>query len=81
MIKTKRGVVVPVYLRRLRCSGCSEIHRELPDDILPFKHYESEIVFGVVEGLITSSTLGFEDYPSEITMRRWIMQKIFYDRL
>ena len=80
ILKTKRGCINTIYIRRLRCSGCLSIHRELPEDVLPYKHYESEVIFGVIEGLITSDTLGFEDYPSELTMRRWITQKIF-DRL
>jgi hypothetical protein len=33
--------------------------------------YESEIIIGVLEGLITCETLGYEDYPCEATMRRW----------
>lgn len=37
----------------------------------PYKQYEAEIIDGVREGLIDSSTLGFEDYPSEMTMKRW----------
>lgn len=51
---------------------CNSIHREIPPEILPFKQYEKEIVEGVIEGLITSDTLGFEDYPCEMTMKRWI---------
>ena len=43
----------------------------LPDYILPYKHYESEIIFGVLEGLIDLDTYGYEDYPCETTMNRW----------
>ena len=32
---------------------------------------DKEIVDGVKEGLIDSDTLGFEDYPCELTMKHW----------
>jgi hypothetical protein len=56
--------------------GCGAVHRELTDDILPYKQYEAEIIRGVLEGLITSDTFGFEDYPCEVTMVRWKAQKL-----
>lgn len=56
---------------RYKCIECGKIHRHLPDYILPYKQYESEIIRGVVEGIITSETLGYEDYPCEMTMIRW----------
>ena len=59
------------YIRRLRCEGCGRIHRELPDFIFPHKLYESGIIRGVVAGLITPDTEGFEEYPCEGTMRYW----------
>ena len=82
IMRSKRGKTEFIYIRRMRCRGCLAIHRELPENLLPYKHYESEVIFGVIEGLITVNTLGFEDYPSEITMRRWVTRKIeIYDRL
>ena len=39
--------------------------------IYPYKQYEAEIIDGVVEGFITCDTIGFEDYPCELTMFRW----------
>jgi hypothetical protein len=51
------------------------MHRELPDYILPYKQYEIEVIMGVLEGLITCETLGYEDYPCEMTMFRWLSQK------
>lgn len=44
--------------------------------IYPYKQYESEIIDGVIEGLITCDTVGFEDYPCELTMIRWKTQNI-----
>lgn len=72
IIKSKYGKEKKVIIQRLQCVECHTIHRELPDFIFPFKHYEKDIIIGVVEGLITCETLGFEDYPCELTMMRWI---------
>ena len=71
IIRTKGRKTNYVMVQRLRCTNCGEIHRKLPEDILPHKQYEAEIIRGVVEGLITCETYGFEDYPCEMTMIRW----------
>ena len=55
---------------------CGCIHRNLPDYIYPYKQYEAEIIDGVIEGFITCDTIGFEDYPCEMTMLRWKTQKL-----
>ena len=60
----------------MKCQVCGGLHRELPGDIFPYKQYEAEIIRGVIEGLITCETIGYEDYPCEMTMIRWISQKI-----
>ena len=60
-----------IKIKRYRCPRCGSIHRILPDNVLPYKQYDAEIIEGVKEGLIDSTTLGYEDYPSEMTMKRW----------
>ena len=74
IVRTKGGKTKRVYLRRLRCVCCGSLHRELPDYILGYKQYDANIIQGVVEGLITPETLGYEDYPCEMTMKRWTTQ-------
>lgn len=76
IVRTKCRLTSYVEVRRLRCQKCGAIHRELPENILPYKQYEFEVVIGVIEGLITSETIGFEDYPCEMTMNRWRTQKL-----
>lgn len=71
MIKIKGGDKRYLKLKRFKCVDCHKLHRELPIDIHPYKHYESEIIKGVLEGYITPDTFGFEDYPCEVTMNRW----------
>lgn len=61
-----------VYITRRRCASCNKLHRVLPDDILPFKQYSKEVIFGVMDGLIDDSVLGFENFPSGSTMKRWL---------
>ena len=71
IVRTKGRVSKWVNVPRYQCSECGCIHRYLPDYIYPYKQYESEIIVGVIEGLITCETFGYEDYPCEMTMIRW----------
>lgn len=71
IVRTKYHRTYWVYVRRVRCPICLKTHRVLPGYIMPYKQYEKAVIFGVVEGLIDAQTLGFEDYPCELTMRRW----------
>ena len=72
IVRTKGGGKTFLYLRRFRCKKCKKVHRELPDFIFEYKQYDSEIICGVIDGLITPDTYGYEDYPCEMTMKRWI---------
>lgn len=71
VLRAERRKTRKVKVRRLRCKDCGHIIREAPDYMLPFKQYRKDIIYGVVEGHITSDTYGYEDYPCEITMIRW----------
>lgn len=70
IIKNRKGVKKTIIVQRYRCQRCKHIFRDLPDNISRFKHYDKDIIDGVKDGLITSETLGFEDYPCEVTMKR-----------
>ena len=74
IIRTKGGIKNWIKVKRFRCEVCNKIHRYLPDYIFPYKHYVAEIIQGVVKGDITVETLGFEDYPCEMTMKRWTQE-------
>lgn len=76
IVRTKYRKTSWVKIRRLQCEVCGRTHRELPEFIFPYKQYEAEVIQGVLEGFITSETIGFEDYPCEMTMIRWKTQKI-----
>ena len=75
IVRTRGGKRGQIRVRRACCLRCGAVHRRLPDTLLPFKQYEAEVIFGVLEGVITCETLGFEDYPCEMTMARWMSQK------
>ncbi|MBR1703164.1 MAG: hypothetical protein IJ716_14650 [Lachnospiraceae bacterium] len=60
-----------VFVERLRCLDCKSYHHAIPALIFPYKHYDAEIIQGVLDGYITPETLGYEDYPCEMTMTRW----------
>lgn len=76
IVRTKERKTTYISVQRFKCPRCGSVHRNLPDYIYPYKQYESEIIDGVIEGLITCNTIGFEDYPCELTMIRWKTQNI-----
>ena len=73
IMKGKNGKVRWLRIRRLVCTNesCHSLHRELPDILAPYKHFEAGIIAGVLDGLITPDTEGFEDHPCEETMHKW----------
>ena len=56
-------------IRRLKCHQCGRIHRELPDCLAPFKHYATEVISGVLDGIVTP-----EDDDSADYLRLWKCQ-------
>ncbi len=75
IVRTKGRHTKLVTIRRMRCNKCGMLHRELPEYVYPYKQYESELISGVLEGTITSDTLGYEDYPCQATMMNWLSHK------
>lgn len=74
-ILSKGGLKHKHKIKRFKCVSCNKIYRQLPNYILKNKHYEREIINNVITGKINQDTLGFENYPSNITMKRWIREK------
>lgn len=66
------GLKEHLMIRRLRCVGCHRYHNELPDCLVPHKHYEAEVISGVIDGVVTSEDEDSEDFPSLQTMLRWL---------
>ena len=75
LIRFEGGKKRWIKVKRFRCVDCRKLHRRLPDFVFPYKQYDGAIIKGVLDGIITSDTLGYEDYPCEATMVRWITRK------
>lgn len=71
MVRTKNRKASIITIKRFKCPVCNCIHRNLPNNIFPYKQYNARIITGVIEGKITSDMIDYEDYPCEMTMTRW----------
>ena len=71
-IRSEYGKIEQRKIRRFKCVECGKVHRELPKNLMPYKQFTTEIITGVIEGSITPECLEYEDYPCELTMKRWI---------
>lgn len=71
-VRGRYGKVEVITLERGICTSCRRVHRVLTDQIIPYFRYDKEVIYGVLEGLIDTDTLGFEDAPNEVTMKRWL---------
>lgn len=60
------GEKITLIIRRLKCTNCKKIHHELPDILVPYKHYDSECIENVITGL-HKNTVAAEDS----TIYRW----------
>ena len=70
--KKEGGTRECLMIRRFRCQNCHSYHNELPDCLVPYKHYETEVIAGVLDEVILPEDLDSEDYPSFSTMVRWL---------
>lgn len=66
------GTKERLIIRRLKCTGCRVLHAELPDCLVPYKHYDSEVISGVIDGIVTPDDEDSADFPCEETMKRWL---------
>ena len=70
--KQEGGTKEHIRIRRLKCPTCECLHNELPDVLVPYKHYAAEVICGVIDEVITGDDLDSEDYPCFLTMYRWV---------
>ena len=64
--RTEDGAKHWVRIRRLRCKKCRKIHRQLPDTILPYKHYQAQVIEEVLDDAKPEPT-----GPESSTLYRW----------
>lgn len=73
----KRGVLkgdreaIILIIRRLRCSDCKRIHHELPDMVVPYKRYSSQVIEAIVDDI--SDEISCED-SSIYRIKRWFQE-------
>ena len=48
------------------------MHNELPDILIPHKHYAAEVIQEVLDDKALSLGLSEEDYPCDTTKERWL---------
>lgn len=71
IVRTKNRIKENITIRRFKCTKCGTIHREIPNNVMPYKQYNIDIIRGVINGEITSDMIDFEDYPCNATMIHW----------
>lgn len=48
IVRTKERRKFQVSVRRFRCVHCRAVHREMTELLFPRKHYEAEVIIGVL---------------------------------
>lgn len=71
ILKIPGGEKSEIVLERLYCKTCKIYRRILPDYISRFKHYDNRVIANVQRGEVDEWDLDYEDYPCEMTMKRW----------
>jgi len=64
-VESKRHQYV---IRRLHCPPCNAIHREIPDILFPYKHYETDVIQAAIDGVTDGLA------ADESTIQRWKRQ-------
>ena len=70
--KKEGGTRERLMIRRFRCQNCHSYYNELPNCLVPYKHYEAEVIADVLDEVILPEDLDSEDYLSFNTMLRWL---------
>ena len=70
--KKESGVKEQLVIRRFHCKNCHSYHSELPDCLVPYKHYEMEVISGVLNDVIKLDDLDYEDYEPFASLLRWL---------
>lgn len=66
-VTTEDGLEIH-HLRVLKCRNCKRTHRELPDTIIPYKHYGRETISTIVTG---KAKCGYEE-STRYRLMQWV---------
>lgn len=71
--RSYKGERDDILVSRYRCTNpdCRRIHTELPDCLVPHKHYKSEVIENVIDEVVCADDEAVGDYPCIRTMERW----------
>ena len=69
--KIEGGIKEWFLIERRRCPAGCGLLRVLAEFLFPHKHYDADIITGVLDGTVTPEKKSYEDYPCEKTMERW----------
>lgn len=70
-VKVEFGKTIEIRVPRAKCPNCGRVKRILPNEILPYKQFRRDIVIGFMDGTKSYYELEYEDYPCEVTVKRW----------
>ena len=65
-----------LIIRRLRCLGCSRIHHELPDCLVPYKRYAAEDIEQVLTGAQPAELVA--DDSTLYRLKKWFNDRLVY---
>ena len=60
-----------IFVERVKCVDCGRLMRVLPDNLEPFRHYDKEVIRACLDESTDLYEAGLEDYPCEMTVKRW----------
>lgn len=60
-----------IEVRKCVDESCGKCHRLLPDEMVPYKHYEADLIEAVIDGLAGEEDPALADGPCPLTIRRW----------
>lgn len=67
--KDKGGNVSLLDIRQMVCEECKSIHRELPDSVAPYRHYNAKFIRAAIKD--GGASVKEYKYPCKATIRRW----------
>ena len=68
IVKFPGGRKIKIQIRVLTC--CGKYKRELPEWLVPYKHYTRDTIEHAIKEDISEDLL-YEDYPCDMTIMRW----------
>ena len=72
ILKQEGGITTRITVKRFKCPDCRKLHTVLPSCLMPYKHYTTEVICGVLDEVISASDPDYEELPGIETIKRWL---------